>query len=115
MGNKDYSQIYERAKTFSMLAYNFGELIIDSGMKQTEVAKALGTRPQYVNAVIMGRRPFPIEWVTLVCKLFGCSPNNLFGWEKRFVPTDSEHTESTSKWIMDLPHTERKETLTMGE
>ena len=112
---KNYDEIYERAKTFSTLAYNFGELIIDSGMKQTEVAKALGTRPQYVNAILMGRRPFPIEWVTPVCKLFGCSPNNLFGWKKKFVPTDSDHATNTSKWIIDMPTTDRKETLTMGE
>lgn len=76
----NYNDVYDRANTFATLAYNLGELIIKSEMKQAEVARAIGTRPQYMNAVVMGRRPFPIEWVLPVCKILKCSPNALFGW-----------------------------------
>lgn len=104
-----YDDIYDRANTFATLAYNLGELIIKSGMKQAEVARVIGTRPQYMNAVIMGRRPFPIEWVLPVCKILNCSPNVLFGYERMFVPTDSDHASAIDWLSSDLTVVESEE------
>ena len=67
---------------------NLISLIESSGKTQAAVARAIGTRPQYLNAVIKGRRPFPIKWIEPLCRELHCDPNTLFGWEDEFVPTD---------------------------
>lgn len=61
---------------------NLISLIESSGKTQAAVARAIGTRPQYMNAVIKGRRPFPISWVQPLCEVLSCDPNELFGWSK---------------------------------
>lgn len=61
---------------------NIELLIKESGKTQTAVAKAIGTRPQYLNAVIKGKRPVPIKWIEPLCEVLSCDPNTLFGWER---------------------------------
>lgn len=68
---------------------NLAALIEASGKTQAEVARAIGTRPQYLNAVIKGRRPLPIKWIEPLCKELHCDPNTLFGWEDIITPENS--------------------------
>ncbi len=65
---------------------NLISLIESSGKTQAAVARAIGTRPQYMNAVIKGRRPFPIKWIEPLCRELHCDPNMLFGWEDKIIP-----------------------------
>ena len=67
---------------------NLEALIEASGKSQAAVARAIGTRPQYMNAVIKGRRPLPLKWIEPLCKELHCDPNTLFGWEDEFEPVN---------------------------
>ena len=72
------------------------DLIQKRGMRQAEVARAIGIRPQYLHAIIVGERPLPIRYVVPLCKYLGITPNVLFGYERMFVPTDSDHEAEDS-------------------
>lgn len=50
------------------------DLIQKRGMKQADVARAIGIRPQYLHAIIVGERPFPISKVVPFCKCLGITP-----------------------------------------
>lgn len=78
------------------------DLIRKRGMRQAEVARAIGIRPQYLHAIIVGERPLSIRYVVPLCKCLGITPNVLFGYERMFVPTDSDHA-SVKDWLASDP------------
>ena len=58
-------------------------LIKESGKSQRSIAAEIGASPSHLGDVLHGRRPFQMKWVVPFCRAVGCSPNDLFEWEKK--------------------------------
>lgn len=58
---------------------NIRALREDAELKQTDIAKLLGTTQSYYSEYELSKRPLPIEHLTTLCKYYGVSADYILG------------------------------------
>jgi putative transcriptional regulator len=66
------------------MKFSIKELREKAGLTQTETANALGmTLGNYQKYEYGKIRTYPHDVIEKLCKIFNCTPNDLFVWEKQ--------------------------------
>jgi HTH-type transcriptional regulator / antitoxin HigA len=85
-----------------------GELIEELGWKQTDLAKRMGTTPQFINDLVKGRVPISTEIAERLSRVLGSTPNF---WLVRDAQYQAglerkeaiESAKGDAEWLKELP------------
>ena len=69
-------------------------LRLENGMKQSDLAALLNTKPQTVSHYEKGDRGLDVETILRLCEIFGCTADYLLGRSRLQEPGLSDEEES---------------------
>ena len=69
-------------------------LRLENGMKQSDLAALLNTKPQTVSRYEKGDRGLDVETILRLCEIFGCTADYLLGRSRLQEPGLSDEEES---------------------